>query len=182
MNSKLIRVRALCGVLMALLAVGTLAACTDSTVPAATRSVSPDPNDVPPDDTDYSQDAGNESPDYRYEAEDALPASVSGILCNFTQEFFEGLRTVSAGAAVADDTLRTSLVGLSDLLAEGDALRDQYPEASKSVETARQISDAWQEALVHADNGDAPAAALSMALGERLIGTLPERTAVGCGG
>ncbi|WP_458040310.1 MULTISPECIES: hypothetical protein [Bacteria] len=170
---------------IALVAAVALTGCTAAEAPQAVATQPPpttstDPNDVPADDTDYSVDSGNNMPEYEYEDEPAAPPTVVGILCNLNQEYFEGLRSVEAGVAVADDNLRTNLVGLSDLLGETESLKRQYPDSGASIDLAQAIFDKWDAAILGLDNGDASAARAAMADAEDLVEELPSRDAVTC--
>jgi hypothetical protein len=142
---------------------------------------SSNPNDdVAPDDTDYSVDAGNDMPEYEYEDEPAPPPTVVGILCNLNQDYFRGLRTVEDGTAIADDNLRTNLVGLSDLLGETDSLRLHYPEAVPSIEIAEAVYLKWEFAIVSIDNQEESESRTAMAEAEDLLEELPAQDDVTC--
>lgn len=138
------------------------------------------PEDVPPDDTDYSQDVGNTPQQYEYEPELEPPDSVVATLCNMNQVFFKGLRKMESGATVADSNLRTSLVGLDDLTDYWKTLRPQYPEAATDIDIAIAIREQWATALLDQDNGDPSGAKEAMAAAEELIKKLPEVDAVSC--
>ncbi len=167
---------------LTLLSGGVLAGCTSSLQTQTSQSpgASADPDNVPADDTDYSEDAGDNMPEYEYEDEPAPPPSVVGLLCNLNQEFFRALRTSSNGTPVADDALRSNLVGLSDLVGEVQSLRPHYPEAEPSIDAAGAIFDNWDAALLALDNGDATAARSAMAAAESTIDKLPSVDDVVC--
>lgn len=133
-----------------------------------------DPDDVPPDDTDYSVDAGDSQPTYTYEPEPEPADTVVATLCNLNQEFFRGLRPEVAGEPVAEDTLRTNLVGLGDLIDEWDSLRIHYPDVVPQIDRAQEIYADWQSALALRDDGDTPASAREMAKAEEAIDALPQ--------
>ncbi len=139
-----------------------------------------DAEDVPPDDTDYSQDVGNTPQQYQYEPELKPPESVVATLCNLNQTFFEGLRNTEAGKAVADSTLRTSTVALDDLTDYWEALRAQYPDAAGNIDTGVAVQEQWKTALLNSENGDDGAAEKAMAAAEELIDELPEAAAEDC--
>lgn len=141
-----------------------------------------DPEDVPPDDTDYSVDAGNSQPTFTYEPEPEPADSIVVTLCNLNQEFFRGLRAEVDGSPVADDSLRTNLIGLGDLIDEWDTLRIHYPQVTAQIDRALEIYDAWESAIAQRDAGDAAASSRDMANAEEVIGRLPETgtAPVGC--
>lgn len=139
-----------------------------------------DPEDVPPDDTDYSQDIGNTPQQYEYEPELEPPDSVVATLCNLNQTFFTGLRNIEQGEAVADSMLRTSTVALDDLIDYWETLRAQYPDAGDEIDTGVAIQEQWKAALLSLENGDDRGAEKAMAQAERLIEELPESAAANC--
>lgn len=153
---------------------------TPSNTPVPTPTATIDPNDVPPDNTDYSKDAGNTPQQYEYEPEPEPADSVVATLCNLNQVFFKGLRTVESGSAVADDTLRTNLVGLADLMDYWGPLKAQFPESSGDIDTASAIYDRWATALLDRENDDPAAAQRAMNEAEDLIGKLPAESAANC--
>lgn len=144
--------------------------------------ISPNPNDVPPDETDYSVDAGKDLAEFEYEDEPPLADSVLSTLCNLNRTFFSGLRTSDGGGPVADDTLRTNLVGLSDLIDEWESFRGQVPDAVADIDLAEQIYVRWDTALLSMDSGDSRTAQQEMAAAERLLGELPESPREYCSG
>ncbi len=149
--------------------------------PVSSASVTAgDPDDVPPDDTDYSKDVGNTPQQYEYEPELEPPESVVATLCNLNQVFFTGLRRTESGEALADSTLRTSMVALDDLTDYWETLRPHYPDAAADMDTAMAIHEQWKTALLDQDNGDQSGAKKAMAAAEELIRKLPEVDAVGC--
>ncbi len=152
----------------------------ESTPGSTETGTAVDPEDVPPDDTDYSKDVGNTPQQYDYEPELEPPESVVATLCNLNQGFFKGLRETESGLAVADGTLRTSMVGLGDLTDYWETLRVQYPDAAADIDTALAVREQWMTALVDQDNGDQAGAKKAMAAAEKLIKKLPEVAAVGC--
>ena len=79
-----------------------------------------------------------------------------------------------------DDNLRTSLVGLSDLIAEWDTLRVHYPDAVKDIDTANAIYNDWDRAILDSDNGDTAAAARMMTNADKRIGSLPKSSGADC--
>lgn len=149
--------------------------------PATSETPNPvDPNDVPPDDTDYSQDVGITPQQYEYEPELEPAESVVATLCNLNQEFFKGLRTVEGGVAVADSTLRTGTVALDDLTDYWETLRAQYPDAAADIDTGVAVQEQWKTALLNVENGDDASAKTAMVEAEKLIEKLPKTTAVDC--
>lgn len=162
-----------------ILLTGCTATASAPATGAAASAVS-DPDDVPPDDTDYSQDVGNSPQTFTYQAEPAPAESVAATLCNLNQTFFMGLRTESDGAAIVDDTLRTSIVGLGDLTGYLENLRVHYPDAAASIDVAGEVYQLWDEAIIDVDNGDDDAARAAMDEAERQIATLPESEAIDC--
>lgn len=153
-------------------------AVSPPTLPSTSPAV--DPEDVPPDDTDYSQDVGNTPQLYEYSPEPEPPESVVATLCNLNQVFFKGLRTTESGEAIADSTLRTSTVALSDLTDYWDTLRVQYPDAVTDIDTGIAVQEQWKTALLDQENGDEPGAKIAMAAAEDLIGKLPKVEAADC--
>lgn len=139
-----------------------------------------DPNDVPPDDTDYSKDVGNTPQQYEYEPELEPPESVVATLCNLNQIFFKGLRSTESGEPVADSNLRTSMVALDDLMDYWKTLRAQHPDSAADIDTAIAVHEQWKSALLSRDNGDQSGAKKAMTAAEELIKNLPEEDAVGC--
>ncbi len=139
-----------------------------------------DPNDVPPDNTDYSKDVGNTPRQYEYEPEPEPPKSVIATLCNLNQVFFRGLRSTKAGEGLADSTLRTSMVALDDLMDYWETLRVHYPDATADIDLAVAVHEQWKIALVNQDNADQRGTQKAMAAAEDLIRKLPEVDAVGC--
>lgn len=139
-----------------------------------------DPEDVPEDDTDYSVDAGNDMKEYEY-PDVPLPAdSTLGTLCNLNQAYLAGLRTVSGGTAVVDDTLRTTLVGFSDLLSEWEMLRPHFPEHEADFDRAQALYEAWDRAVLSEENGDSGGARNAMAEAEDLLDELPADAGPDC--
>lgn len=161
-------------------AVGGASGRVGSPTPTASNESVPDPNDVPPDTTDYSTDAGDEPKEYEYEDEPPPAESVVATLCNLNQAYFTGLRSVKSGTAIVDDKLRTSLVGLSDLLDYWDSLRSEYPSSAADIETGIAIYEQWDKALLSKENGDEGAAEKAMASAEELIAKLPTEQAANC--
>lgn len=173
----------LLAVLATVAVVGVSAAACTPAVPTDITSTSAavsDPNDVPADDTDYSVDAGNDVPEYEYEAEPAAPDSVVATLCNLNRQYISSFRTEQAGSAVVDDNLRTNLVGFSDLLGSWETLRTQYPELVPDIDTAEAVYKAWDQALLSNDNGDESESDASMLEAESLLNELPEDAPAGC--
>lgn len=155
---------------------------TPGTGPTPTSTAAaPDPDDVPPDDTDYSKDAGNTPTQYEYEPDEEPAESVVATLCNLNQTFFDGLRNVESGTAVTDSDLRTNLVGLGDLVDYWDTLREQYADATPDIDTATEIYELWMTAVLDEENGDSAAAERGMAAAEKLIEKLPETSSADCG-
>lgn len=152
----------------------------ESTPESSETVTAGDPNDVPPDDTDYSKDVGNTPQEYEYEPELEPAESVVATLCNLNQVFFKGLRRTESGEAVADSTLRTSMVALDDFTDSWETLRAHHPEAATDIDTGLAIHGHWKTALLDQDNGNQPGAKKAMAAAEELIGKLPEVDAVGC--
>lgn len=148
--------------------------------PAASTASVPDPDDVPPDTTDYSKDAGNEPQAYEYEEEPPPAESVVHTLCNLNQVYFDGLRTVNSGTPIVDDKLRRSVVGLTDLLDYWDTLRTQFPDAVDDIDAGIAIAQKWDEALLSRENGDDAAADKAMASAEKLVAELPKEAAADC--
>lgn len=144
------------------------------------ETAAPDPEDVPPDDTDYSKDAGNDPKKYTYEPDVEPAESVVATLCNLTQVFFKGLRTVDDGTAVVDSNLRTNIVGVEDLMDYWGTLRDQFPDSAADIDTAHGIYEQWSTALLEQENGEDAAAKKAMAAGEELIEKLPKTAAAEC--
>lgn len=141
---------------------------------------SPDPEDVPEDDTDYSVDAGDDLKEYDY-PDDPLPAdSTVATLCSLSQEYLSQMRTVQSGVPVVDDMLRTNLVGLADLLAEWDTLVPHFPEYADDIGRANAVERLWDMAVLSEENGDTSAAAAHMADAEELLGELPESAGPDC--
>ncbi len=148
--------------------------------PGGSASSVPDPDDVPADTTDYSQDAGNEAEEYEYEDEPPPAESVALTLCNLNQVYFNGLRTLNSDTPIVDEKLRASLVGLSDLVDYWDTLRTQYPDAEDDINTGMAISQKWDEAVLSQDNGDDAAVSKAMGAAEKLIAELPEEAGSDC--
>lgn len=153
---------------------------TESTPTSPETVTAGDPDDVPPDDTDYSKDVGNTPQQYEYEPEPEPPESVVATLCNLNQVFFKGLRETESGKAVADSALRTSTVALDDLTDYWETLRAQYPDAAADIDTGISVHEQWKTALLDQENGDQREAQKAMATAEELIEKLPEVDAVGC--
>ena len=177
-ENSIVRRRALalfvaCGVSIGLVACAA-SANNQANAPSSFLGLSPDPNDVPADTTDYSDDAGNNMPEYEYDAEPVPDAGVMATLCNLNQAYFLGLRTEKSGTPVVDDALRTNLVGLGDLIAEWQNLRVHVPSAVPDIEVAEAVHEKWDEALILTENSDLREAQLAMNDAEELLSELPK--------
>lgn len=129
---------------------------------------------------DYSNDAGESLREYDY-PDDPEPAdTIVATLCNLDQRFFQGLRTVENGSPVADDSLRMSVLAVSDLLETWESLRPHYPDAVPAIDTAQAVRDTWDEALLSLENGERGPAVDLMVTAEALIAELPESAGAGC--
>lgn len=120
---------------------------------------------------DYSEDAGEDMKEYVY-TDIAPPADTTvGTLCNLTQEFLAGIRGPDTDAPGPD--LRTTLLGLEDLLSEWTVLRPHYPDRAEHFDAAQEAYEAWDEAVWHAENGESKEAGEAMARGEAALSKLP---------
>lgn len=143
------------------------AASTEGSTDGADSSAPPAPA------PDYASDAGQNIKEFDY-PEDPPPAdSIVATLCNLNQEYLSSFRTMEDGVPVVDDNLRTMLVAFSDYLSYWDSLRPHYPEAVASIDTAQEIYDLWDQAMLDRDNGEAEAAQAAMVAAEKLLEELP---------
>lgn len=150
-------------------------ASSGSAAPIASSSsnatVAADPEEVPEDDTDYADDAGNSMTEYEY-PDDPIPAdSTIGTLCNLNQEYLSSLH--ERATEESDDGLRTALVGFSDLLGEWEILRPHFPDREEDFDRAEALYDAWDRALLSEENGDSKAAEEAMAEAKKILRELP---------
>src|SRR5690625_341623 len=134
-------------------------------------TVAPDPENVPDDNTDYAEDAGNSMAEYEY-PDDPMPAdSIVGTLCNLNQEYLSAL--YEHATEESDEGLRMALIGFSDLLGEWESLRAHFPDREEDFDRAGALYDAWDKALLSEENGDSKAADEAMAEAETLLRELP---------
>lgn len=122
---------------------------------------------------DYANDAGQDINEYDYPDDPPPAESIVATLCNLNQDYIASFRTMEDGVPVVDDNLRTMLVAFSDYLSYWDSLRPHYPEAVASIDTAQEIYDLWDQAMLDRDNGDLDAAQSAMLEAEKLLDQLP---------
>ena len=122
---------------------------------------------------DYANDAGQDIQVYDYPDDPEPAQSIVATLCNLNRDYISSLRPTADGVPVVDDTLRTTLVVLSDYLSHWDTLRPHYPETVPHIDTAQQVHDLWDQALLEQDNGDPGAAQSTMLTAEKYLDQLP---------
>lgn len=146
----------------------------------ATGQAADDPRTASQPEPDYADDAGADLQQFDYPDDPEPAESIVGTLCNLNQTHFEGLRVTRDGEPVVDDNLRTVLVGLSDLLGAWETLRNHYPDSVPDIDTAREIYELWDEAVLNVDNGDLDAAQTAMDEAESLLEELPDGPSSDC--
>lgn len=129
---------------------------------------------------DYTNDAGSKLQEYEYPDDPAPAESIVATLCNLNRDYIASLRTTEDGAPVVTNSLRTMMVAFSDYLSHWDTLRPHYPEANADIDTAQQIYDLWDQALLGQENGDPDAAQSAMLQAEKFLEQLPSGETVAC--
>lgn len=116
----------------------------------------------------------DENGDYVYPDEPEPAPEIAATLCNLDADYFRNLRpTDASGKAVANESLRMSVLSLGDNLSLWNDLQRNFPEVEDDVSRAQDIYDYWDEALLNADNGDQDAADKAMRQAEAEIDRMP---------
>lgn len=171
------------GILPAACAGGSPSEGDDRSEAASTSAASevagapgPDPEDVPPDTTDYSKDAGASISDFDY-PDDPVPAdSSAATLCNLNQEYLRGLHE----ALESGDAFGTVLVGFSDLVIEWSSLQPHFPESAGDIDRAAELYSLWDEALLNQEAGELTEAEQFLKASDELLSEFPETADPGC--
>lgn len=148
------------------------------------ESTADSPSSAPPDaqidEADYEDDAGTTLDIYEYPDDPEPAEEMSATLCNLNQEYFTSLRAeTDDGEPVVDDNLRLAVLSTRDNLDLWEAMRSHFPDLHEAIDTASEVGDYWDTALMSQENGDAGAAAEAMLQADEAIDALPNVDSMG---
>ena len=126
-----------------------------------------------------SEDSASASEtEYEYSDEPEAASGVVATLCNLNPEYLASLRNEdSSGVPTVDEDLRLSVLAMRDQIPYWESLSDDYPEAADDIDSAAEVVEFWDEAVLKQDNGDASAAEAAMLQADDVISSMSSKAA-----